>query len=1076
LIDLGTREEKITPMAPATQWSTADSDTGHHLDTHPQAPPGTVQAALSANAPAVARRTTKRVSSKPPQQMRKRRRWLRYTLLAIGLCLAISVGRVIQQELLTSTHQARYLAALARQLTFHVASGPSPSIRYPTTGPYNRRLGYTKLPTFLERLMAGAFIFKAQARLSPRLQQIIDAGLFPIYREKTQAGLHILDRHGETLFAAQYPQRVYPVFNAIPNLVVKTLLFLENRELLNPNYPHRNPAVEWDRFGKALVDRLVQVIDKDHHGAGGSTLATQIEKFRHSPEGITVSEMEKLRQMASASIRAYLMGERTLGAQRQIVLDYINSIPLAAVRGYGEIHGLGDGLWAWYGTDFADANQSLSASSARRTNNTLQAQALAYKQVLSLFIAHRRPSHYLLDDPAALLAHTNLYLNMLSAAGLISPALRDAALPLALSVHQHATPATDASFAAHKGVNLIRTDLLTRLGLPGLYDLDRLDLVVQSTLDKTAQEKVAHHLRQLQNPAYITEQGLRGKGLIGEHADPSKVHYSLVLYERGAQSNLRRIHTDNVDQPFDINTGVKLDLGSTAKLRTLITYLQVVASLHDAYANLPPTVLNDIRIPGSDRLTRWGIDYLKQSPHATLPDMLEAAMSRAYSANPNSHFFTGGGVHIFANFNHRDDDRILSVHEAFRRSVNLVFIRMMQDIVNYHMFRVSGSTAQLLEDRRHPGRQLYLSRFADHEGQIFIERFYRKYAGQSPADIVQNLLEDIHPTPQRLAAIFGALTPAATTTAFTEFLHANLPYPVSEHEIQALYKQHIVDGFSWADRGYLARLHPLDLWVAAYLYQHPEADEQTLITASRQVRQQVYEWLFHTRYKHAQDQRIRTMLEIEAFLEIHKAWQHLGYPFTSLVPSYATAIGSSADRPDALAELMGIIANDGIRLPHERIIQLHFAANTPYDTTMTPLPVAERVLAPEIAAVVKQALFDVAERGTARRIRGAFKQPDGSPMRVGGKTGTGDNRYKRYGPNATLIDAQAVSRTAVFMFLIDNRFFGTLTAYVTGADAAQYHFTSALPVQILKTLAPTLQPLFYEQAWSQVATATDPLP
>ena len=183
--------------------------------------------------------------------MRKRRRWLRYTLLAIGLCLAISVGRVIQQELLTSTHQARYLAALARQLTFHVAAGPSPSIRYPTTGPYNRRLGYAKLPTFLERLMAGAFIFKAQARLSPRLQQIIDAGLFPIYQEKTQAGLHILDRHGEALFAAQYPTRIYSVFNAIPNLVVKTLLFLENRELLG-----RRCVVRLRRFSTRRASRM----------------------------------------------------------------------------------------------------------------------------------------------------------------------------------------------------------------------------------------------------------------------------------------------------------------------------------------------------------------------------------------------------------------------------------------------------------------------------------------------------------------------------------------------------------------------------------------------------------------------------------------------------------------------------------------------------------------------------------------------------------------------------------------------------------------------------------------------------
>ena len=33
--------------------------------------------------------------------------------------------------------------------------------------------------------------------------------------------------------------------------------------------------------------------------------------------------------------------------------------------------------------------------------------------------------------------------------------------------------------------------------------------------------------------------------------------------------------------------------------------------------------------------------------------------------------------------------------------------------------------------------------------------------------------------------------------------------------------------------------------------------------------------------------------EVEAFTDIHRRWQRLGYPFDSLTPSYATAIGSS---------------------------------------------------------------------------------------------------------------------------------------------------------------------------------------
>jgi hypothetical protein len=45
------------------------------------------------------------------------------------------------------------------------------------------------------------------------------------------------------------------------------------------------------------------------------------------------------------------------------------------------------------------------------------------------------------------------------------------------------------------------------------------------------------------------------------------------------------------------------------------------------------------------------------------------------------------------------------------------------------------------------------------------------------------------------------------------------------------------------------------------------------------------------------------------------------------------------------------------------------------------------------------------------------------------------------------------------VFFIGKRHFGTVTAYVPGADARDYRFTSALPVQILKTLAPLMRPI-----------------
>jgi hypothetical protein len=57
-----------------------------------------------------------------------------------------------------------------------------------------------------------------------------------------------------------------------------------------------------------------------------------------------------------------------------------------------------------------------------------------------------------------------------------------------------------------------------------------------------------------------------------------------------------------------------------------------------------------------------------------------------------------------------------------------------------------------------------------------------------------------------------------------------------------------------------------------------------------------------------------------------------------------------------------------------------------------------------------------------------------------------------------------VSRAATFVFFLGDRFFGVVTAYVTGPEAARYQFTSALPVQVLKSLAPILTPRF---EWTQ---------
>ena len=116
-----------------------------------------------------------------------------------------------------------------------------------------------------------------------------------------------------------------------------------------------------------------------------------------------------------------------------------------------------------------------------------------------------------------------------------------------------------------------------------------------------------------------------------------------------------------------------------------------------------------------------------------------------------------------------------------------------------------------------------------------------------------------------------------------------------------------------------------DMWTATFLRRHPNTSKSELAQASEQELMEVYAWLFKTLRKAAQDSLIRLILEQESFMEIHKGWKRVGYPFATLVPSLATAIGSSADRPTALTDLMGILVNEGREIPAVTILQLHLS-------------------------------------------------------------------------------------------------------------------------------------------------------
>jgi membrane peptidoglycan carboxypeptidase len=359
------------------------------------------------------------------------------------------------------------------------------------------------------------------------------------------------------------------------------------------------------------------------------------------------------------------------------------------------------------------------------------------------------------------------------------------------------------------------------------------------------------------------------------------------------------------------------------------------------------------------------------------------------------------------------------------------------------------------------GREAYLRRFADREGREFLSRFYDDYGALSPQEALETLAGRARAKPHTLAVIFRSVLPTASVAEFEEFLRARVATPLDKKDIHALYKKYAIDRFSLMDRGYIAGVHPLELWMVNYMQSHPKATWAEYTVASTYQRQEIYNWLFKTNRKHRQDFRIRILKEEEAFNRVLKDWRAQGYPFAQIVPSYATAIGSSGDRPDALARLMGIIINDGVDLPITNIEHVAFASHTPFETALaySAARAPKRVFAPEVARTLKRALTSVVEGGTAIRLNNTFLAPDGSHLAIGGKTGTGDNRYKTFNAAGNVIDSRAVDRTSTFVFFLGDRFFGTITAYVPGEDADQFSFTSSLALQLLKSIAPSVQRL-----------------
>jgi len=988
-------------------------------------------------------------------------------VIAIGV---VVTGGIVWWEMRTSTLQSRWFAHYASSLTWQVRDGACADPPLAPNGPYDQRLGYRQLADLSSTLTARDYRIASQACPSPELAKLLRRGVAPPYDEKHAAALVILDRRGGDLYRAPLDRFTFTEYGEIPALVVGSLLYVENRQLLDNDRPSLNPALEWDRLFYAGANFA---LDKVHDGGrvqGGSTLATQIEKFRHSPDGRTSGGADKMRQIFGASLRAYREGSDTRMVRREIVRDYLNSMPLGAAPGEGEVTGLGQGMWAWFGKSIADVGADLTLTEEDRN---LKRKARTYKQALALIMATRRPTLYLAQDRAALEARIQSYLPLLVEAGVISPALATATAAAPLEFRTSPPPRKRVAFVDRKATNAVRAELLDLLHVPNLYALDRYDLEVETSIDAQIQEAVTATLRRFADSGFMARRGFYGEHLLGPGQDPSKILYSFTLYERTSQGNRLRVSADNLEKPLDINRNVKLELGSTAKLRTMANYLMVVADLYEEWRDAPPEALADAAADALDPVSRWVAQRRYARPDESLREVLEASLDRTLSADPAESFYTGSGLHYFSNF---DDDIAgpTTLRTAFQHSVNLVYIRLMRELVQYYTAQLGLDQHAILADLDHPQREGLLAAALDHESADLLSGYYDRYKRLTHEEALARMCGKDTRGLKRLSIFFLADHPDASVLDLREFAHRIYPQTTALQDslLGTYHRAYARKIHNAQDEAYLLGRHRLEVWLVRDLRDHPRTNWKQVLARSDEPRREINAWIEPRRFRDAQNLRIRSEIERRAFERIHAAWSKLGYPFETLVPSLATAIGSSADRPQALAELVGIIQCDGLRVPFLRVEALHFGTGTPYETHFAPASgPGERVMAPEVARSLKKLMRTVVEGGTARRVHGSLRDADDKIVAIGGKTGSGDNRVERFAANGAVISSRAVSRTASFVFTIGDDFFGMISAYVEGEAAGNYYFTSSLALQAFRTLATDIQPLVEGRAGGEARSA-----
>jgi membrane peptidoglycan carboxypeptidase len=442
--------------------------------------------------------------------------------------------------------------------------------------------------------------------------------------------------------------------------------------------------------------------------------------------------------------------------------------------------------------------------------------------------------------------------------------------------------------------------------------------------------------------------------------------------------------------------------------------------------------------------------YIKKYPQATMQEIMNWAMSRRISANPDKKFLTGESWHQFHNYQKSDDKKNPNLWQMTTQSINLSFVRLMKDVVDYYIDQAGYDKIAILINTKNPVRKQIINDAVKKEEifylnglNYFVERIQDAYSDVQLAD--GKMLSDKEIINSARIIVKQISMPDGKKFNDDSYAQSYKKQQKKYQRLASWFKRITYYEKTWL----LTRVRLQQDGYSDWL-----ADEETRIVqqTSQWLRTNQF-WIKNTLYTH---------MERQAFAKgVTPAWKKLGYPF-NVSPSYAVVLGSSGDTPMSLVELAGTLLNNGV---HEKNIsaieRIIWAPGSEFEMPFKIEHQYERIIPEAVSLVARKSMEGVLQRGTA--IFASRHPLMKSVASAGAKTGTGDNRYNN----------TPINRSAAVLSIFDTgegkaKYAICITMSVTEGDIERYTFTSKVPVRILSRIADHLSPVIAKKSTQEL--------